>query len=99
MSTPNEYRQRETDRQRGLYDLRVTYRERFAEPAGSSAGEGDPAAAAKPLTGLALIQQRLAESDRLIAELAACAIGSDRRLAEQMQRNRPAILTGQGGEL
>jgi hypothetical protein len=91
MSTPNEYRQRETDRQRGLYDLRTEYRERFAD-----APAGDPAPA---LTGLALIKQRLAQSDALLAELAQVAIGSDRRLAEQMQRNRPAILTGKGGEL
>jgi len=97
MSTPNEYRQRETDRQRGLYDLRMQYRERFAEPPCSSQA-GEPAAAISPL---ALMKLRLAEADRLIAELAQVqvAIGSDRRLAEQMQRNGPAILTGKGGEL
>jgi hypothetical protein len=90
MSTPNEYRQRETDRQRGLYDLRTEYRERFAD-----APAGDPAPA---LTGLALIKQRLAQSDALLAELAQVAIGSDRRLqAAQAQRNGPAILAGQEG--
>lgn len=88
--TSNEYNQREGDRQRGLYDLRISYRERFAEP---EAAGVPPAAVTPPTSPLATMQAQVAEMDRLLAELSAV-----RARALQAKADGDAKLRDQGRE-
>jgi hypothetical protein len=82
--TPNEYRQREGDRQRGLYDQRCSDRERFAEI---------QTIAAPPTSPLSIVQQQIAQMDLLLAELSAV-----RERALQAKAEGDAKLRDQGRE-